>query len=216
MTNMASRIIHLAITNELIKQFDFSDVERLRLGTIMPDAASDRNEYNRSHFKIKIGNENERSYDLTKYRTLFHDKMLADDLYLGYYLHLIQDLLYRHFVYERYNWDPRPAGNMERLYDDYRQINAFLIKKYDMQNNIILPYNFEKEKINAVACFNMQKFIEEFKNDFAKVPFKERFFFTDSMVDEYISWAVELCIKELDALKEGSQYFNEYEWSWGK
>lgn len=29
--------------------------------------------------------------------------MLKDDLYLGYYLHLVQDALYRNFVYDRYH-----------------------------------------------------------------------------------------------------------------
>lgn len=213
---MASRVIHLAITYELIKQYNFKDVERLRFGVIIPDGVPNRNEYLLSHFKLNIGNENERTYDLTKFRNLFEDRMQADDLYLGYYLHLIQDLVYRHFVYEKYNWDPRPEGNVEKLYDDYRQINAYLINKYQMQSNIKVPTDFETERINEVTSFEPQKFIDELKKDFEPILYKERFFFKDSMVEEYISWAVELCKKELDALRDGHYFFDEYEWSWGK
>lgn len=213
---MASRIIHLAITNELIKKFEFADVDRLRFGSIVPDATYERSEYFLSHFKMQIGNETERTYNLTKYRELFWDNMKADDLYLGYYLHLIQDLLFRHFVYDKYLWDSKPKGNIERLHDDYRQINAYVIKKYDLQKNIYVPTNFANEKISKIAVFCPLRFLEEFKMDFEPTEYKERFFFTDSMVDEYISWSVSGCEKELDKFKNGAYYFDEYEWSWGK
>ena len=160
---MASRIIHLAITNELISKCEFNDIERLRLGAIIPDGVSNRDEYSLSHFKLKI-NDDERTYDLTKFRNLFKDKMMTDDLYLGYYLHLIEDLIFRNFVYDKYKWDPRPEGNVERLYEDYRQINSFLINKYNMQSDILVPSGFEKEEINKVAVFDVHKFIEEYKN----------------------------------------------------
>lgn len=212
---MASRIIHLAITNELISKCEFNDIERLRLGAIIPDGVSNRDEYSLSHFKLKI-NDDERTYDLTKFRNLFKDKMMTDDLYLGYYLHLIEDLIFRNFVYDKYKWDPRPEGNVERLYEDYRQINSYLINKYSMQSDILVPSGFEKEEINKVAVFDVHKFIEEYKKDFEAVTYKDRFFFTDNMAEEFISQAADLCKKELDALKNGKEFFNEYEWSWGK
>lgn len=51
---MASRMIHLAITNELDKQYKFKNIERLRFGAIIPDGASNRMENLKSHFKMKI------------------------------------------------------------------------------------------------------------------------------------------------------------------
>lgn len=213
---MASRIIHLAITNELIKTYEFVDIERLRFGTIIPDATYNRQENFLSHFKMKIGDQTERTYNLTKYRDLFFDTMKVDDLYLGYYLHLIQDLLYRHFVYDKYHWDSKPEGNVERLHDDYRQINAYVISKYNLQKNIYVPTNFANEKINEIAVFDPMQFLKEFKMDFEPIEYKKRFFFTDSMVDEYIQWSVNGCEKELDKLRNGTYYFDEFEWSWGK
>ena len=39
---MASSIMHLAITSELTKHFDFSDIDRLKFGVVLPDAGKDR------------------------------------------------------------------------------------------------------------------------------------------------------------------------------
>lgn len=212
---MASRIIHLAITNELSQQYEFSNIDRLYFGTIIPDGVSSCQEYILSHFKLRISDTGKRSYNLTEYKEKFGNLLKVDDLYLGYYLHLIQDLLYRHFMYDRYHWNPKPDGNIERLHDDYKQINAYVISKYGLHSDIHVPNGFASEKINEIADFEPDRFIQELKNDFERIEYKERFFFTDNMVDEYIQWAVEYCKKELAALENGSYYFDEYEWSWG-
>lgn len=212
---MASRIIHLAITNELSQQYNFSNIDRLYFGTIIPDGVSSCQDYILSHFKLRISDTGKRSYNLTEYKEKFGNLLKADDLYFGYYLHLIQDLLYRHFMYDRYHWNPKPDGNIERLHDDYKQINAYVISKYGLHSDIHVPNGFASEKINEIADFEPDRFIQELKNDFERIEYKERFFFTDNMVDEYIQWAVEYCKKELAALENGSYYFDEYEWSWG-
>ena len=212
---MASRIIHLAITNELSQQYEFSNIDRLYFGTIIPDGVSSCQDYILSHFKLRISDTGKRSYNLTEYKEKFGNLLKVDDLYFGYYLHLIQDLLYRHFMYDRYHWNPKPDGNIERLHDDYKQINAYVISKYGLHSDIHVPNGFASEKINEIADFEPDRFIQELKNDFERIEYKERFFFTDNMVDEYIQWAVEYCKKELAALENGSYYFDEYEWSWG-
>lgn len=40
---MASSIVHLAITNELIKRYSFSDVNRLKYGAVIVDAGYNGN-----------------------------------------------------------------------------------------------------------------------------------------------------------------------------
>ncbi|SDB67582.1 hypothetical protein [Butyrivibrio sp. INlla16] len=44
---MASSIIHLAVTNELTKRYEFKDEGRLKFGAILPDAGNG----NASHLK---------------------------------------------------------------------------------------------------------------------------------------------------------------------
>ena len=42
---MASSIIHLAITNELIKRLSFTDANRLKFGAVVVDAGVGGNKY---------------------------------------------------------------------------------------------------------------------------------------------------------------------------
>ena len=113
---MASRIIHLAITNGLIKNYQFKDANRLKFGAILPDVYAAGKSTADSHFKIGVCGNNKRTYDFTRFKALFSDLMKNDDLYLGYYLHLVQDILFRHYVYDEYHWNPTVPGNVERLH----------------------------------------------------------------------------------------------------
>jgi hypothetical protein len=123
---MASSIIHLAITNELTKKYEFKDIARLKLGACLPDSGKG----NSSHLKKSIWGGNKKVYDFEYFRLKFGDLMKSDDLYLGYYLHLIQDICYRHFMYDKYKWNPTIPGNVERLHNDYAIINHYVAVKY--------------------------------------------------------------------------------------
>lgn len=89
---MASSIIHYAIACELIKRRHFKSPDRLKLGSILADAGYNGN----SHMKIAVAGGHKKTYDLDGYRNTYGESMKQDDLYLGYYLHLIQDIIYRH------------------------------------------------------------------------------------------------------------------------
>lgn len=133
---MASRIIHLAITNELIKKYPFKDPARLKLGSVLPDACAPGRTTEASHLKIKLCGATKKTYDLTLYREKFGQKMREDDLYLGYYLHLIQDILFRHFIYEMHHWDSRTPGNVDKLHNDYTLINTYVVRQYQLTDTL--------------------------------------------------------------------------------
>ena len=84
---MASSIIHLAVTNELIKRYSFRNINRLKFGVVVVDAGYNGN----SHLKINVLDGLKKTYDFDSFRQLFGSKMREDDFYLGYYLHLVQD-----------------------------------------------------------------------------------------------------------------------------
>ena len=52
--------------------------------------------------------------------------MKKDDLYLGYYLHLIQDMLYRRVMYGEHGWNSSVPGNVEKLHRDYEILNEYV------------------------------------------------------------------------------------------
>ena len=151
---MASSIIHLAITCELIKTRGFKDVNRLKFGAILADYGSDRET---THLRQRIQELNKKSYNVNLFREKYKDKLLTDDLYLGYYLHLVQDICYRHFVYDRYHWNPRIPGNMERLYRDYNILNTYVRDKYGLVNDLRVPENLAQESLCDIDSFDVDR-----------------------------------------------------------
>ncbi len=147
---MASSVIHYAITDELIRRRQFKDSLRLKLGSVLPDAGVGGN----SHMKITIDDGHRKTYDFEGYRKMFGDLMKEDDLYLGYYLHLIQDVVFRHFVYDKHHWNPNIPGAVDRLHGDYAIGNRYLVKKYGLKNELIIPDGFGDEPINRICAFD--------------------------------------------------------------
>ena len=113
---MASSIMHLSVAAELAQKHEFKDLERLKFGVILPDAG----EGQKGHLGKHIWGFNKKAYNFELFREKFGELMKTDDLYLGYYLHLVQDICYRHFVYDKYKWNPMIPGNVEKLHKDYR------------------------------------------------------------------------------------------------
>lgn len=207
---MASSIMHYAITCELIKKKQFNNPDRLKFGSILADAGYNGN----SHMKISVAGGHKKTYDLDGYRSLFGELMKKDDLYLGYYLHLIQDLIFRHFVYDKYHWNSLVPGNVDKLHRDYEISNFYVTQKYNLKNEIVLPRDFENELINRISSFNLDKLVQDMNSYFVPVEVDDIFFFTKEMADEYISEAVEFCSQELDRIASQKEGADGYLLAW--
>ena len=213
---MASRIIHLAIIEKLKTQIPVKDINRLRLGVLLPDAHNGYDTTAVSHLKIDTCNGTRKTYDLNYYRNIFGELMRTDDLYLGYYLHLIQDMVFRHFVYEKHKWNPMIPGNVEKLHNDYRIINWYVAKKYDLESMIYIPKDFAKEPINNLYAFDIERLLDDLQNDFLPYDEGKRFFFTREMADSFIMEAMEICQKEVEAIVSGGEPVNQEKGAWKK
>ncbi|WP_026498809.1 tyrosine-protein phosphatase [Butyrivibrio sp. WCD2001] len=207
---MASSIIHLAVTNELTKRCEFKDEGRLKFGAILPDAGNG----NASHLKKTTWGYNKRVYDFERFRSEYGEKIKIDDLYLGYYLHLVQDICYRHFVFDKYKWNPTIPGNVEKLHKDYSIINFYVASHYGLSNDIEAPADFNSEEITKLCPFDIARLMKSMAKYFIPVPDEDIFFFTKEMADEFISEAVELCLKELKALENGEALIGSYDNAW--
>lgn len=143
--------------------------------------------------------------------------MKTDVLYLGYYLHLIQDLVFRRLVYEKHNWNPRIPGNVERLHEDYERLNPYVITHYGLKNSLELPEDFLDEKINTVYPFDVHILRSNLNRDFegeTELRKDNAFFFTQEMAVEFIDKAAEVCIAEVNALREGKYSVRAYDYVW--
>lgn len=188
---MASSIMHMAVTRLTAEKLNIKDSDRLLTGSVLPDFYPDKSA--NSHMKLRICGGEWMTYDLTGFKKAYGNRMAEDDLYLGYYLHLVQDLVYRDFVYNKHHWNPHIPGNVERLHNDYRLLNSYIIEKYGLQNKIVHP---------------------ALEADFNSRAQGRIFFFTKEMADDYIQSACGICKKELDAFFCGQKYIDEYEWAW--
>lgn len=213
---MASRIMHMAVTKIISEKWQIKDWDRFLLGAVLPDVYREGDTSHESHLKILIRGGGWVTYDLTSFKKRYGKRMTEDSLYLGYYLHLVQDLVYRDFVYNEYHWNPTAAGNIERLHNDYRLINSYIIKKYGLRNELAIPSDFEKEPINALYPFGIYRLYDDLKSDFTAFSDGDIFFFTKEMADLFIQRACEICGKELQAWREGNRYVDAYDWAWKK
>ena len=212
---MASRIIHLAVAEEIIKRENIDDVSRFRLGSILPDAKIDSALRAAPHFQITLPG-GLLTYDLSRWRKLFGERMLRDGLYLGYYLHLLQDMVYRNFMYALPRWDERIPENVRMLHSDYRKINRYIIESRGLVNSVPAPADFGSEELNLMFGFDLKRFLSELDADFSIIQEGDYHFFTPQMADEFITLALEACMHELKALRYGLPLCDEYSMAWGK
>lgn len=208
---MASRILHLAVAEEIMKQVNIKDKNRFRLGCILPDAYNSRAD---SHLKMFVCGNSKRTYDLDRFISLYKNEINEDELYIGYYLHLIQDLIFRELVYGKYKFDSTISGSVERLHNDYHLTNLYAIKKYGVSNDVHMINNLEKERLFSLYPFDVESFLLDMKNDFYDNCDGNIYFFTEAMVDEFVEKATTACIKELNEMAEGRHYIKAYEHAW--
>ena len=207
---MASSIMHLAVTQELLRRQPFRNADRLAFGAILPDAEVDR----AGHLTRFMWGLNKKTYDFERFRAEFGERMRTDDLYLGYYLHLVQDVCYRHFVYDQYQWDPLIPGNVEKLYQDYTVINRYVASRYHVNADIAVPDHLEDEAIGSIGMFDVDGMMAALTAYFQPVTDHDVFFFTRDMADEYVMQATEACLHELKALQTGVGLINSYDCAW--
>ncbi len=214
---MASRVMHLAIANKIMKQVQIENKDRFRLGVVLADAYKHNiQSATDSHLKYTTEDGTKKTYKLAWFRETYGERMKMDELYLGYYLHLIQDTIFRYFVYSLHNWDPYPKGNIERLHNDYKLLNNYVIGEYNISNSLVIPEDINNEPIFDVYPFDIEQLVADFKTDFEPYNDGEAFFFTQNMADEYIKMATEKCLEEIKALENDTSTINELEWAWDK
>lgn len=207
---MASLIMHLCAAKGLINdnKADTNKENEFLLGTLIPDFALIPNAHYRN---TKDG---KRFFDITKFREKYIGKIKSDSLYLGYYLHLVQDVVFRDMMYNKYRWNPKKKGNIVLLYGDYRRLNGYLSEKYSVTADMIKgldPFSKRAAKEFVYEHFYLKDCL---KNDLTHKEKGEYFFLDCDIAEEFLQRAREACISELFALEKGEGYIDEIKFSW--
>ena len=206
---MASRIIHLAIAYEIAKSGVIRDTERFCFGSVVPDAAPDKT----AHFPIFPYDGTKKTLDLTTFRERYASWLAHDEFYLGYYLHLLEDIMFRYFMYTLKHYDPRPEGNIDILHHDYELTNRYVIEKYGLKLPVASK-RIDEELVVTDFGLDAYGFIKDMQRDFTARPEGETVFFTEQRADEYIVLTTAICRREINALAGRGEHFDEYKYAW--
>ena len=89
----------------------------------------------------------------------YHDKIQEDDLYLGYYIHLVEDAFYRNLFHNKYRKSPRSMEDVKRLHVDYHILNSYVVTKYEIKNELEEVENLQSEVFHEIADFRVEEFL---------------------------------------------------------
>ena len=197
------------------KKIDISDRNRFLLGSILPDSYIDPSARKTAHFIKSIPEQNQLFFDFPCFLEAFSQSVLNDDLYLGYYAHLVEDAFYRFFLYYEKDFMGRISRyELEFLHNDYHILNSYIIGKYDMPKQLELPDNFEKESINQITEFDANRIISEYENDISENVTGNTTFLTESMLEEFVDKYIGLLSDELQSVRKGGSLLNPLDYKW--
>lgn len=165
---MGSRIMHLAIGKLIKNELNYGD--RFLLGNLLPDAHEKSHEAKAlSHFKLReVDWERRRFLDYKRFASKYKE-ILLDEVYLGYYCHLISDEIWLGDIFTKYI----PSENeiernksLEKYYRDFTRLNYVLIQKYNITNDVTFYYGESVESIEEINKKLLRIILEELEIDF--------------------------------------------------
>lgn len=212
---MAQRTIHMLFGKLIAEQLELTDENRFFLGSIMTDSYSEPVARKKAHFIKHTQDDNGRFFDFSAFYDKYKAQVEGDDLYLGYYAHLVEDAFYRYFIYYEKDFMSRlESYELTVLHRDYSILNSYIAGKYDMPVKIVIPDDFEKEKINEITSFDLEKLITDYQNDLATSIDEKTVLLTEEVLDEFVRKYVPLVRKELESIKTGKSILNVLDYSW--
>lgn len=162
---MGSRIIHLAVAKQVSIQIQVQE-HRFNLGNLLPDAhMGNSSSKGKSHFSFSEATFGREKYLDTDRFLKKYGALLGNDLYLGYYCHLITDEYWLKNIYEKYMIDDNKMIRkelQESYYRDYGKLNKIIIERYNLKENV----QYEHISIDEVERHVVRNILSELTYDF--------------------------------------------------
>ena len=211
---MAQRTIHYLFGEIISRQVELRDKNRFLLGSVLPDAYVDVSDRGRTHFKVKW--ENKSFLDFEAFREEYFELICKDDLYLGYYMHLVEDAFYRQVFYNEHKKMPRSKKDVLRLHQDYHILNSYIVNKYGLKNELYMEMSLDAEDFQKIAAFRIEEFLLEMSNDFLENTIGKTLYITEEMLDEFVEKYVPLAVAELKSIQKGVSILHARDYIWIK
>ena len=213
---MAQRTIHYLIGEELIS-CGVREVDRFRVGNLLPDAIEDLVFRDLTHYQIEreLSGKTVRLSDFERFRREFYPRVERDGLYLGYYMHLVEDACYRIF-WNREKIAPRDITREEItvMHNDYHLLNRYIVSRYGIRNEIVFPENFASEPINRIYPFLLREFLDEMKEDFTEKPQGRTHYLTEELLGQFLAEARDICREALRRILSGETPLDPTSLTW--
>ena len=213
---MAQRTIHYLMGEELIG-LGVRDVDRFRVGNLLPDAIEDLVFRDLTHYQQdrELDGRSVRLSDFERFRRDFSPLVETDGLYLGYYMHLVEDACYRRF-WNRVRFAPRDMTREQvaALHNDYHLLNRYIVSRYGIRDEIVFPEHFENEPVNRIYPFLLKDFLGEMRGDFTEEPQGTTRYLTETLLEEFLAGAMEVCREALRRILAGEKPLDPLELTW--
>lgn len=212
---MAQRTIHMLLALMVSQRTKIKDPARFFLGNLLPDSFSLPENRKKAHFIKHIESENTVYFDFHAFFEKYKRDIAKDDLYLGYYAHLVTDAFYRYFIYYEKDFMSRVSrADLTIMHEDYNVLNAYINEKYNLPADIKVPEDFRLEKINDITEFRTEEFIEEYRNDLRTPAGGRTRLLTESMLDEFVDSYLYGLINELECAMAGETVLDPKNYKW--
>ena len=213
---MAQRTIHYLLGEELIP-LGIRDADRFRIGNLLPDAIEDLVFRAQTHYPVDTvkGGKSLRFSDFERFRRDFSPLVETDGLYLGYYMHLVEDACYRIFwqkvrLFER----DMTREKVAILHNDYHLLNAYIVSRYHIRDELVWPEGFESEPVNRIYPFLLRDFLSEMRGDFTEHPEGKTVYMTEALLEEYLSDTRGVCRDALRRILTGGEPLDPMSLTW--
>ncbi len=212
---MAQRTIHVLFGTLLLDKIEINDKNRFLVGSILPDAYVDLKYRNAAHFIKYMSDENCWYFDFKDFSEKFLNNIKNDDLYLGYYAHLVEDACYRYFLYyEKGLLEKIKSYNLDILHKDYHILNSYIAGKYSLPSRLELPKAFVDELLNEITEFDIKRIVDDYGKDITELYSEKTELLTENMLDEFVFKYIDVLADELNSIRCGGSKLEVMDYRW--
>ena len=212
---MAQRTIHVLFGTLLSDKIELYDKNRFLIGSILPDAYIDPSDRKVAHFIKNLPDENCLYFDFQDFFEKYDLKVRNDDLYLGYYAHLVEDAFYRYFLYyEKCFMKKIKRYELDILHNDYYILNSYIAGKNVLPSHLEVPKDFEDEPLNGITEFDIKEIVSAYENDVVEVRNEKTELLTEAMLEEFVLKYIDVLADELHSVKNGHSKLNVLDYKW--
>jgi Zinc dependent phospholipase C len=200
---MGSRMMHLVIAHEVSKQIKIKDKSAYYLGSIIPDAAEQKDD---AHFFAGDVSDGTRNIDFEDFITKYLNPYSLEerDFLLGYLVHLIADDIWLKWVYLRWLKEriDKDSTCIEKYHEDFKVLNGLLLdENSELIKESLNTAKLKGDYIKELNVEDFENFSSEAIDDFNfESTEKELNIFTIDQIQEYINLSVNRSNEILKAL----------------